>query len=414
MIGLGNPSRTKREGRALGVLVLAMALATGGLATSGRENVVGAWNPGCVPDKPTNLTAAAGGETVVLAWLAPDDHGSPIIGYHFGIWVTGVLVFWSDGWWIDPRPATGMTLTLQGEADFVIPWGGGVQYSIAAVNDCGAGPASDLSNAITVDSLPGPLPQVTVTAIDPGGGSATTDDGTGPTPANPVVTSVTVPATATGGALSIAETSVSEAPGGFVFLGQDIVITSTAATDAMNPLRIVFRIDPQFVPATVFKDGVAVTSACTTPGIADPSPCVESGTGTGELTILTADASVWNVGIAAYAFEGFFTPVDNRPVTNAAKAGSAIPVRFGLGGDRSLNVFASSYPKSQRVSCDAGAPVDGIEETTRSDNQPLTYSVGTDRYQYTWKTDRAWAGTCRELIVRFRDGTEQRAIFQLR
>jgi len=62
----------------------------------------------------------------------------------------------------------------------------------------------------------------------------------------------------------------------------------------------------------------------------------------------------------------------------------------------------------------AGSPVDGIEETARTDAVPLTYTAGTGRYQYTWRTERSWAGTCRELIVRFRDGSEQRALFKLR
>ena len=37
----------------------------------------------------------------------------------------------------------------------------------------------------------------------------------------------------------------------------------------------------------------------------------------------------------------------------------------------------------------------------------------TDQYNYTWDTDRVWSGTCRQLIVLLRDGTEKRANFRL-
>jgi hypothetical protein len=31
-----------------------------------------------------------------------------------------------------------------------------------------------------------------------------------------------------------------------------------------------------------------------------------------------------------------------------------------------------------------------------------------------WKTDKTWAGSCRELVLRLRDGTRWSAEFQLR
>jgi len=40
--------------------------------------------------------------------------------------------------------------------------------------------------------------------------------------------------------------------------------------------------------------------------------------------------------------------------------------------------------------------------------------VTTDQYTYVWKTNKAWAGTCRELLVRFVDGTIHVARFQFR
>src|SRR5438445_3582384 len=42
----------------------------------------------------------------------------------------------------------------------------------------------------------------------------------------------------------------------------------------------------------------------------------------------------------SYSFSGFFAPVDNPPTFNRVKAGTAVPVKFSLGGDQGLNIFA--------------------------------------------------------------------------
>jgi hypothetical protein len=33
---------------------------------------------------------------------------------------------------------------------------------------------------------------------------------------------------------------------------------------------------------------------------------------------------------------------------------------------------------------------------------------------YVWKTDKAWAGTCRQLVIWFVDGTVARATFKFK
>jgi hypothetical protein len=43
----------------------------------------------------------------------------------------------------------------------------------------------------------------------------------------------------------------------------------------------------------------------------------------------------------------------------------------------------------------------------------LSYDAATDRYNYVWKTDKAWAGTCRQLVMKLTDGTEYKANFRL-
>ena len=116
----------------------------------------------------------------------------------------------------------------------------------------------------------------------------------------------------------------------------------------------------------------------------------------------------------AYNWAGFFQPVDNLPTINTVNAGQAIPVKFSLGGNYGLNIFATGYPASQNVSCGSGGSggSDAIEETVTAGNSSLQYEPGTQRYIYVWKTDKAWSGTCRLLIVKLIDGTEHTAFFQ--
>jgi len=42
----------------------------------------------------------------------------------------------------------------------------------------------------------------------------------------------------------------------------------------------------------------------------------------------------------------------------------------------------------------------------------LTYDASADQYTYVWKTDRGWAGTCRQLVVKFTTGEVRRATFR--
>jgi hypothetical protein len=41
----------------------------------------------------------------------------------------------------------------------------------------------------------------------------------------------------------------------------------------------------------------------------------------------------------------------------------------------------------------------------------LSCDAATEQYSYVWKTDKAWGGTCRQLIVLLADGTDHVANF---
>jgi len=108
---------------------------------------------------------------------------------------------------------------------------------------------------------------------------------------------------------------------------------------------------------------------------------------------------------------GFFQPVDNPPVFNRVKAGRSIPVKFSLSGFQGLDIFAPGYPASTPIPCDFSSPTVPLEETVVAASNSLTYDPITDVYTYIWRTDKAWAGSCRELILKLTDDTSHYAYF---
>jgi predicted extracellular nuclease len=115
-----------------------------------------------------------------------------------------------------------------------------------------------------------------------------------------------------------------------------------------------------------------------------------------------------------YNFSGFFQPVDNAPTFNVVKGGSAVPVKFSLGGNQGLDIFLSGYPLSKQISCASSSPLDDIEQTLTAGGSSLSYDPTTDQYSYIWKTEKSWTGTCRQLSVILKDGSIHTANFKIK
>ena len=271
-------------------------------------------------------------------------------------------------------------------------------------------------------AAPAAPPPDSVSGAVAAGGTLTTGSGSA-SPNDPVETSVTPSAS---GTVSITESSTisTSPPAGYSFLGQEVAISSPPGSVA-QPIRIAFVVDSSVLGGAdvstiqVFRNGAVVAPCSSTDGSATPTPCVTFRSilsdGDVMIVVFTAQASVWDLGLhRPYAFSGFQSPVDNRPTVNKASAGSAIPVKFKLGGNQGLLVFAAGYPRSQSVTCDATATVDGIEQTVTANASGLTYDAGSGTYTYTWKTDKSWANSCRQLVLRLADGTYQRADFSFK
>lgn len=123
--------------------------------------------------------------------------------------------------------------------------------------------------------------------------------------------------------------------------------------------------------------------------------------------------SVEVLSTALYHFTGFFPPINNQPTLNIVKAGSAIPVKFSLDGYQGMNIFADGYPASGAVTC-GSTTEDAIEQAVTAGSSTLSYNADTDQYVYVWKTDKAWANTCRVLVVKLNDGSYYRASFKFK
>jgi hypothetical protein len=170
------------------------------------------------------------------------------------------------------------------------------------------------------------------------------------------------------------------------------------------PHKLADGVEPAWSP-----DGTKIAYTC------GDQICVMNADGTGSFPLTTEgvnrDPSWGGTGAVTYDFTGFFAPVDNEKL-NVAKAGSAIPVKFSLGGDQGLDIFAAGYPKAVAAACEPGEVPDAIEAYAAAASG-LQYDPVTDMYTYVWKTQKAWKG-CYEFQMKLADGSEHVAQFKFK
>jgi hypothetical protein len=163
-------------------------------------------------------------------------------------------------------------------------------------------------------------------------------------------------------------------------------------------------------PATKCEGSVADGEALDTTTVGPKSFTVDAESGGGTASKTHLYSVVW-------ATSEFASPIRGRDsegnlASNATKAGGAVPVKFSLSGDQGLDIFAEGYPRSQSLPCHSNAEVDGVETTTSTGNAGLRYDEASGQYTYVWKTDKAWSGSCRQLVLKLADGTYHRANFE--
>jgi hypothetical protein len=202
----------------------------------------------------------------------------------------------------------------------------------------------------------------------------------------------------------------------------------TIVLDVPNPFGAAFTHRPETDVAGELR-GTTTCQGCLGTSVTIPDPTLDGpATGRGGATFSVAEPGhSWDAArgtqyrvdyqseaspVPAFSFAGFFPPVDNPPTINTAKAGSGIPVKFSLGGNQGLNILASGSPSSRQITCNTGAPLDPIQTTVTAGGSSLSYNPTTGQYVYVWKTQQAWAGTCRQLDVQLSDGSHHVADFE--
>ncbi|MGM9470818.1 PxKF domain-containing protein [Pseudarthrobacter sp. YS3] len=133
------------------------------------------------------------------------------------------------------------------------------------------------------------------------------------------------------------------------------------------------------------------------------------GGGMGVPTTVTIPAAS-----TGYNFGGFMAPVDAAPAVNVMTAGRAVPMQFSLGGDAGMDILAAGSPTSIPVTCETGAALAEVETTSTAGSSSLSYDAVSGTYTYVWKTEKAWAGSCRMFKLTLNDGTSHTALFKYR
>ncbi len=181
------------------------------------------------------------------------------------------------------------------------------------------------------------------------------------------------------------------------------------------------------LPPNSNATGMAVNFTVTATDNADPTPTISTSPASGSVfpvgtTTVTATATddagnqstcQFTVTVL-YNFNGFFSPISNPPVLNQVKAGQNIPIKFSLSGYKGMSIFFPGYPASQQVNCADNVPINVLQEIDTPGNSSLQYNASSDTYQYNWKTEKSWAGTCRALVVKLADGSEHVAYFKFK
>lgn len=102
--------------------------------------------------------------------------------------------------------------------------------------------------------------------------------------------------------------------------------------------------------------------------------------------------------------------------TTGVNAGSTVPVRWSVTDANGTAISDLSVVKEiTSAACASGSSIASASTRVRANStggSDLRYN--TDHFMFNWKTDKAWAGSCRQLIVQLDDGSSHSLTFQFR
>jgi hypothetical protein len=109
-------------------------------------------------------------------------------------------------------------------------------------------------------------------------------------------------------------------------------------------------------------------------------------------------------------FSGFYKPIKNMPAVNVVYAGTSIPMKFAVAGYRGSRVIASGSPTSVEAVCPSSTPEHDARRAVTLGRNGL--HVRGYSYTYVWKTNPAWANSCRKYVLTLVDGSTHEALFR--
>jgi hypothetical protein len=108
----------------------------------------------------------------------------------------------------------------------------------------------------------------------------------------------------------------------------------------------------------------------------------------------------------AATFDGFHPPIDAAPALNIVNAGAIVPVKFTLAGGGPAPPI-----DSQPVDCTTLVPT-GTAPASLAGPGSTDLTQHEDEYHLNWKTDAAWAGSCRRVTIRIPAASNANAYFR--
>ena len=108
----------------------------------------------------------------------------------------------------------------------------------------------------------------------------------------------------------------------------------------------------------------------------------------------------------------FTAPVDHLPVLNTGKAGRAVPLKWHLAdtSGNSVTTLTTAEITVKQLNCETSEVSDPLEQTLTVGGG--LKDLGNGDYQLNWKTNAAWAGSCKVMTLDLGGGVTQQANFK--
>ncbi len=194
------------------------------------------------------------------------------------------------------------------------------------------------------------------------------------------------------------------------------VLSSTPPCAITCPANITLNSDPNESGAIVSYKTPTMSGDCAVEAEGGESEVVcnpPSGTlfpmGTTVVTCSTIGGGSCSFTVTVrYNFKGFSPPVSGLPEVNIVEAGSAIPVKFSLSGDKGRDIFAEGFPASGVITASER------QEIVTADNTSLSYDAQKRSIPISLEDRIFVGGNLSSLVIKLNDGSERRANFRFK